>query len=129
MIKRALFLLLLFLPFLILSCNSTDILESIEIDELIPSDYTNGTYIGNYSLNLPSGYFIAYSSINTAVTISNHQIQSIKILADNKASISFLTPYINEIVIKQKVHSVDSITGATFTKVALQKSILNAFGK
>ena len=111
-------------------CNDSKVLEKITVSEVNLSAVTNGTYHGHYKLDLPFGYVIGQSAASVEVIVTGNRFQSIHLtdlpewLTTNEGT--KIQEMLNQILDKQRLN-VDSATGASFTKKAIQKSIENAF--
>lgn len=119
------------ITFIVLSgCNDTQVLKKITVSEVDLPAVADGTYHGNYKIELPAGYFIGQPSAAVDVTVSNHRYESIQLIGIPAWMISNkdmkITPMLNQILFEQKLN-VDSASGASYTKKAIQKAIENAF--
>jgi hypothetical protein len=113
-------------------CNNASFLKTIKVSEPDLSVISNDIYPGKYSLKLPAGYVVGFSSAEVAVEISDHRYQSIKIInmpesyvTNRGANISGL---IKKVIEQQKLN-VDGVSGASYSIKAVQKAVENALIK
>ena len=111
-------------------CNDSRVLKKITVSEVNLSTVTNGTYRGNYSLHLPAGTFIGQPSAVVDVSVKDNRYHSIQLvnipvwMITNKGM--EINRMLDQILLEQKLN-VDSTSGASYTKKAIQKAIENAF--
>lgn len=116
-----------FAVLMVTGCNDSKVLEKITAAEVDLSQVTNGVYQGTYTLRLPAGSMVAYPSATVNVTVADHRYQNIAIVSKPMLmSNSSIQVYFKRVIDEQKIN-IDGISGASYTRKAIQKAIEAAF--
>jgi uncharacterized protein with FMN-binding domain len=111
-------------------CNDSAYLQKIKVSEVDLSNVTNGVYRGTYRLNLPFGYIVGQTYAVVDVAVSNKRFESFHLInipdwisTNTNAGISHML----YLILREQKMNMDSSSGASYTKKAVQKAIENAF--